>query len=429
MTTPPTCDCPEPDARTRGGLSRRAFLRASTAVGALAALSGPLMSTRLAFATAGLPYTGDVLVVISLRGGFDGLSAIVPAGDPAYYAARPNIAVPAAQLLDRGTMFGLHPALAPLLPYWRAGTFGAVHAVGQTDATRSHFSSLEEMERAAPGTSLRTGWLDRTLGVRGGGSTFQAAVLGSTMISQSLSGPTREIAMVDIDSFRLDGDPTINARRAQALQTVYAAAPTNMAAPASTALGALTTTAAIKAGGNVTGNGAVYPTTPLAKALREVSRLIKASAGLQIACVDYDDWDMHIGLGKPAAGGAMNDHLATLAGAMAAFAQDLGSLMSRVTVVTLSEFGRRLAENGSGGTDHGHGNAVLLLGGGVVGGKVHGPWPGLAPAALDSGDLRGQTDYRDVLGEVLQKRCRIDSLSTVFPGFAAAPLGVVRQRP
>ncbi len=428
MTSESSCGCPDHEAKT-GGVSRRTFLGAAAAAGALAGLSGPLMSSRLAFAATGAPYTGDVLVVLSMRGGFDGLSAIVPAGDPAYYAARPNIAVPAAALLARDAMFGLHPALAPLLPYWLDGTFGAVHAVGQTDATRSHFSSLEEMERAAPGTSLRTGWLDRTLGVRGGGSTFQAAVVGNSMISQSLIGPAREIALQDIDSFGLDGDPTVNARRARALQTAYAAAPARMAVPAATAVGALATTAAIKAGGDAPANGSVYPATPLAKALREVSRLIKAGVGLQVACVDYDDWDMHVGLGKPVAGGAMNDHLADFAGAMASFARDLGPAMSSVTVVTLSEFGRRLAENGSGGTDHGHGNAVLLFGGGVVGGTVHGPWPGLAPADLDNGDLSGMTDYRDVLGEILQKRCRIGSLSQVFPGFTPTPLGAVRIRP
>ncbi len=422
MSPTAACDC-QP-----AGLSRRRFLQGVAATGLLAGLSGPLLSTRLAFADTGTAYTGDVLVVLSFRGGFDGLSAIVPAGDPGYVAARPNIAIPASQLLAAGSMFGLHPALSPLLPYWQAGTFGAVHAVGQIDPSRSHFTSLEEMERAAPGTSLRTGWLDRTLGLRGLGTTFQAAQLGSTLAAPSLAGPAPEIAMYDVDGFALDGEASINARRIAALRTVYAAATPTLAAPAAIAMNALDTTAALKAAGYTPANGATYADNELAKALREVARLIKAGVGLQVACVDYGDWDMHSGLGAPATGNWMYDQLTVVAGALAAFAQDLGAGLDGVTLVTLSEFGRRVGENGSGGVDHGHGNAVLLLGGGVVGGQVHGPWPGLADTDLDQGDVRGVTDYRSVLGEILQARCGAGSLSGVFPGFTATPLGVVRPR-
>lgn len=422
------CGCPQ-DPAARTGLSRRGLLRAAAAAGVLSGLGAPMLSTKLAYAATGALYAGDVLVVVSLRGGFDGLSAIVPAGDPAYYAARPDVSVPANLLLARDQMFGLHPALAPLLPYWQAGIFGAVHAVGQSDPTRSHFAALEEMERAAPGTSLRTGWLDRMLGVRGAGTTFQAAQLGSTLAASSLIGPSPELAMKDVKGFRLVGDSAFNLLRATALSTAYAGAPAAQAAPAATALGALATTAQLNAAGYVPANGVVYPDTEPGNALRDVARLIKGGVGLQAACIDYGDWDFHEDLGAPMAGGKFSDHLSVLASALAAFAKDLGSGMSGVTVVTLSEFGRRLGQNGSGGTDHGHGNAVLLLGGGVVGGRVHGAWPGLAPAALDQGDLSGVTDYRTVLGEVLQKRCESGSLSTVFPGFTMpAPLGVVRSR-
>jgi len=144
-----------------------------------------------------------------------------------------------------------------------------------------------------------------------------------------------------------------------------------------------------------------------------------------VACVDEGDWDMHAGMGT-ADTGWMFDHLTDLAQALAAFATDLGPLMDGVTVVTLSEFGRRVAENGSGGVDHGHGNAVLMLGGGIDGGKVHGRWPGLDEAALVDGDLAGTTDYRSVLGEILTKRCGAGSLAQVFPGFSGTPLGVAK---
>jgi len=410
-------------------LSRRRFLQGTAAAGVLAALAGPQLSTRLAFADTATPYTGDVLVVLSFRGGFDGLSAIVPAGDPAYAAWRPNIGLAPSQLLAAGPMFGLHPALAPLLPYWQDGTFGAVHAVGQVDPSRSHFTSLEEMERAAPGTSLRTGWLDRTLGLRGLGTTFQAAQLGSTLAAPSLAGPAPEIALHAVDGFKLEGEDSINVRRSAALRGVYANAAPTLSAPARIALDALDTTAALKAAGYTPANGAVYPDNELAKALREVARLVKAGVGLQVACVDYGDWDMHSGLGSAEQGSWMYDQLTVVAGALAAFAQDLGSTgLAGVTLLTLSEFGRRVGENGSGGVDHGHGNAVLMLGGGVVGGQVHGAWPGLAEADLDQGDVRGATDYRTLLSEVLQKRCGAGSLSTVLPGFTSSPLGIVRPR-
>lgn len=428
VTQTRSCGCPSEEAPR--GLSRRTFLRAAAATGALAGLGAPMLSTRLAYAANGASYTGDVLVVVSLRGGFDGLSAVVPAGETAYYSARPDVAVPASLLLARDQMFGLHPALSPLLPYWQAGTFGAVHAVGQADPTRSHFEALEEMERAAPGTSLRSGWLDRMLGVRGAGTTFQAAQVGSTMAALSLSGPAPELAMRDVDGFALSGgNGEVNARLTAALRAAYASAPPAQAAPAISALGALATTAKLAASKYVPANGAAYPDTPLAKAMRDVARLVKAGVGLQVACVDYGDWDFHENLGAPRTGGLLNDHLTVLAGALAAFATDLGTAMSGVTVATLSEFGRRLAQNGTGGTDHGHGNAVLLLGGGVLGGRVHGRWPGLGAAQLDQGDLRGLTDYRTVLGEVLQKRCGAGSLATVFPGFTMpSPLGIVRSR-
>ncbi|HEX5742099.1 MAG TPA: DUF1501 domain-containing protein, partial [Pilimelia sp.] len=171
----------------------------------------------------------------------------------------------------------------------------------------------------------------------------------------------------------------------------------------------------------------VYPAGALGDALRDVARLIKAKLGLMVATVDVGDWDMHQGLGTPVAGQSMYDKLHELALALAAFAADLGAAFQNVTVVTLSEFGRRVAENGARGTDHGHGNAMLLLGGGVRGGQVHGHWPGLAPDALVAGDLAGTTDYRTVIAEVLQRRCGL-ATADVFPELRATPLNAVAAR-
>ncbi len=421
------CGCPDGDAAS--GLSRRSFLTA-LGVGAGAVVLGSGMeavSTQHAWA-ADPAYSGDVLVVLSLRGGFDGLSAIVPHGDPDYYRLRPNIGVPAATLLAKDAMFGLHPALQPLLPWWQNGTFGAVHAVGQASPTRSHFAAMEEMERAAPGTGLRTGWLDRVLGLRSAGTPFQAVQVGSTGASPAFIGPSAELALRSVDGFSLAGvsSDTDRARWSTALAGLHATAAPALRQPAQTTLQALSTTARLKAAGYTPAAGVTYPDTRLGDALSDLARLIKAGVGLQAACVDYGDWDMHAGLGRSDSGW-MRDKLTELASALAAFATDLGRAFDRLCLVTMSEFGRRVAENGSGGVDHGHGNAMLLLGGGVVGGKVHGRWPGLDAESLISGDVYGATDYRDVLADILRTRCAASDLSTAFPGLSSgtAP-GVVR---
>ena len=431
-------------------LSRRAFLGRSAALAgaAFAGLAAPQLTPRLAFA-ADASYTGDVLVVLSMRGGFDGLSAIAPLGDPDYRRARPTLAVPESVALPTGSRFwGLHPALAPLKPWWDAGSFGAVHAVGSPDPSRSHFAATAEMERAAPGSSLRTGWIDRALGLRARSSVFQGALVGGSLIPQSMAGPFSELGLESIDRFSLSavywGDtPEEQAkdgeRWATALSTLHSGIP-SLSPAATSALGAIATTRALKQAGYTPANGARYPHTvkggpyaksPLSAALYDVARLIKAQVGLQLVCVEYDDWDMHTDLGT-VGGGRFVDRLSEWSASIAAFLTDMGvDGMAHVTLITMSEFGRRVAENGDAGTDHGHGNAMLAIGGGVVGGKVHGTWPGLAEANLDDGDLAGTTDYRDVLAEALTKRCGQSAadLTTVFPNKGpATPVGVFNQR-
>jgi uncharacterized protein (DUF1501 family) len=410
-------------------LSRRRLLGRSLAAGAAGALAGLVgegLSTQLAFADAA--YTGDTLVVLSLRGGFDGLSAIAPIGDPGYYAARPTLALPKSQVIAGDGTFGLHPALAPLLPMWSGGNLAAVHAVGQPNPTRSHFAAMETLDNAAPGTSIRSGWLDRMLGVAGTTGPLAGVSLGDTMPARLLGGPTPAVSMDEIDAFALAGE---SAKRpmAAALRGMYAGAPDLLAAPARAADAALTATNSVRASAYTPANGASYPATPLGTALRDVARLIKSNVGLAAATVDQGDWDMHNSLGTAVKGQRMYDNLTDLAGTLAAFAADLGPAgMANVTLVTISEFGRRVAENASRGVDHGHGNAMLLMGGGVRGGKVYGSWPGLSTGALVAGDLAATTDYRAVIGELLQKRCGFGDLSTVFPGVTPGSFGLAAAR-
>ena len=419
-----TCGC---EHGTNSGLGRRSFLKRVAGATALAGLAAQGLTTKLSFAAN--PYDGDVLVVLSLRGGFDGLNAVVPASDPRYLNLRPNTGIKQSALIGLDANFGLHPALKPLKPFWDAGTFGVVQAVGMSNPTRSHFQAMAEMERAAPGTPIRSGWLDRTLGLRTDVPPFGGVQMGSTEPAGSLKGGNPELAVQSVDSFTLSGihDADARSRWRTALAGMNADAPTPMAAPAHTALNALTTATRLQRDGYVARAAADYPNTELGKALRDVARLVKANVGLQAACVDYGDWDMHAGMGNVDSGW-LHDHLSELGRSLAAFAIDLGTDLNRVTLLTLTEFGRRVKENGSGGTDHGHGQAVLLLGGGVDGGKVHGQWPGLAEVDLVDGDLAGTTDYRSLLAEALEKRCGAGTLSEVFPSLSADRVGAFKPR-
>ncbi len=414
--------CCEPG---RKGLTRRGMLAAMGVTAGAVAVS-PLAS-RVAFA-ADTNYTGDVLVVLSMHGGWDTLSVVPPIGDPNYATLRPSIAIPSSLALPAGGIFGLHPALAPLKPYYDNGQLGIVHAAGQPTGVRSHFKDEAELERAAPGSDVRTGWLDRGLKVRPGTSTaFQSVQLGSSMIPGQLIGPAPSIAMSAVSDFSINVWTGYQPAFSKALTDMHAGLTAPVASQAALTLSALGATGTMIAAGYTPANGASYPTSDLGKALKDLAWMIKSNIGLQVACLDYGNWDMHTGLGKPGdANGWMHKQLLDVATCLAAFAKDLGSTFNKVNVVTLSEFGRRAKENGSGGVDHGLGQAVLAFGGGINGGSVKGPWPTLAAGSLSDGDLAVTTDYRSILAEILSKRCGLGSASSVFPGFSPTAVGIAK---
>lgn len=417
------CGCPED---TKARLSRRSLLRMAGGVAGGAFVASTVTEARLAFSAPGAAPT-DTLVILSLRGGMDGLSVVVPAGDKAYAANRPGIAIPMSQLHQIDSMFGLHPAMKALFPLWDAGKVAAVHAVGHGSPTRSHFEAMDEMERAAPNSALRTGWIDRTLGAMPGGNGFEGTQVGSPDLPKSMIGGNPKFALNSIADVKLAvGDDIVGLQSwRNAAAKLHAGARPEVSAPLGAALGAVSSMRAIPKGQDLKTLG--YPDGGLSNALHDVARLIKANVGLRVATVDFGNWDMHDGLGR-SDGGWMFDQLTELSGAMAAFANELGPDLNRTTLVTLSEFGRRVEENGSGGLDHGNGNAVLLLGGTVNGKKVYGRWPGLADNALVDGDLAGTTDYRAVLSEVLNRRLGVAANQTVFPKFTQAALGIVKPR-
>lgn len=423
---PSTTACGCPDFERAAGSTRRTFLKGAATVAGAAAVETVAGGAFRQVAFAADSAADNVLVVVSLRGGADGLSIVVPHGDPGYAAARPRIAVPTQALLAKDAMFGLHPALQPLLPMWRAGTFGAVHAVGLPQPNRSHFAAMEEMEDADPGSDARRGWLNRMVGLDATANPLEAVQLNRPSVPTALYGPAPVVAGTRLRHLRLSSPKDRVAarrhRRSMHLTWDRAGGPLGRGARSALSttsrLGSLTTTTSPPR------NGAVYPDGDLGVSLADTARLLRADIGVEVVAIDYGDWDMHVGLGTPE-WGAMQRNVGELAQAVAAFFTDLGALGSRVTLVTISEFGRRLAENGGMGLDHGFGNAMLLAGAGVRGGAVHGAWPGLESGQLLNGDLQVTRDYRSVLTEVLRSRFPAASISKVFPGFRPESVGVM----
>lgn len=412
MTTPDQSPC----CAEFAAVSRRGLLSGAVALAGATTLVGSAAVTTSA-AAAG-PAT-SVLVVLSLRGAADGLSLVVPHADPAYYAARPGIAVPADRLLARDGTFGLHPELAPLLPLWTEGRLAAVHATGLPAPNRSHFAAMEEVEDADPGSSVRSGWLNRLIGATPGRSPLDGLSLGGGVAPTSLFGPESTMSAGAVDDVSLPGEGDDDrGRRRASLRTLWEHDRSPLARAMRSTYAAVDGFGPAKAAAD---NSASYPATDLGRALAEVARAIRGDVGIEVVTVDHGDWDMHSGMGS-ADGGWLVDNTRELAGAIAAFFGDLGDQAAKVTLVTISEFGRRVVENASRGTDHGYGNVMFVAGAGVRGGRYYGSWPGLGTGP--DADLLVTTDYRSVLAEIVATRFGA-STAAVFPRFAPEAVGVM----
>lgn len=413
--------------------TRRGFLTA-----ALGGLAMPSWFPRVAFAASpDEAATRDVLVCVFLRGGADGMNLIVPHGDPDYHRSRPTLALPEPgggpdAAVDLDGFFGLHPALAPLGELWSDGALAAVHAVGSPNETRSHFDAMDFLERGTPGDkSVTTGWIGRHLATSAGlapPSPFRAVGIGRS-IPTSLRGPVPAVALKSIADFHLEGGEEIAGFR-DTLASLYAGhtgTAAHLDGQGSQALEAVELLAREVPGDYTPRPGVAYPDGELGLALGEVARLVKAQVGLEVACIDLGGWDTHEGQG--AAEGRMAALLAEVGSGLHAFHADTSDEPCGITVLVMSEFGRRLAENAAGGTDHGRAGTMLLAGRGVAGGRVYGDWPGLAPEQLeDRRDLRVTTDFRRVLSEVTAKRLGNPATAEIFPGWQPEPhLGLLRS--
>lgn len=378
-------------------LSRRDLLR-TTGCTLAAAAATRLWTPSAAF---GDVDRGGTVVVVFLRGAVDGLNVLVPYNEPAYFNARPTIAVPASAVIDLDGQFGLHPGLAQLKELYDAGLFLPMHAAGSPDDTRSHFDAQANMEGGRLGGQVDgNGWLARHLADLDAYGVPMHAVAWGTAPPASLRGDSAALTTTSLADFNIEADGSEQDATNAAMRQLYASPGGVLHAPAKAVFTALDLMARVRAGLGEARNGAVYPASALGNALREIGQTIHSDVGLLAATVDVGGWDLHAGVGTPEQG-AMRNLLVDLAGSLHAFITDLGERAATTRVVVMSEFGRRVEENGSGGTDHGHGNMMFLLGGGLAGRRVHTNWQGLGADALFRGDVPVTTDFRDVLGEVL----------------------------
>ena len=362
-------------------------------------------------------------LAIFQRGAVDGLNVVVPHGEPGYYALRPSIAIPRPDgsektAIDLDGRFGLNPALRGLKPLWDKKQLAIIEAVGSPDPTRSHFDAQDYMESGTPGLKATgDGWLNRAMRPEAKASPLRAISLGPD-VPRTLRGKNEALAVASIGDFQVK-DAQISAT----FESMYGTtADQVLNGTAHETFDAVRIMQSIQKTQYVPANSAHYPNGRLGQSLQQIARIIKADVGLEVAFTDVGGWDTHVNeVGPQPHTGQLANLLHDFGDALAAFSQDMGDRMADITVVTMSEFGRTVKENGNRGTDHGHANVMFVLGGNVRGGEVYGQWPGLEREQLYEGrDLNVTTDFRTVLSELVTKQMGNREITSVFPGFTGA---------
>jgi uncharacterized protein (DUF1501 family) len=403
--------------------TRRYFLRCSAIT--LAGIgTAPSWLVRAAAQVRKTGSRRKILIAIFQRGAADGLNVVAPFFEKSYYEMRPTIAVPQPGRenggIDLDGRFALHPSLQPLKALWDSGHLAIVHAAGSPDPTRSHFDAQDFMESGTPGRTSENGWLNRALASERTEpgvviSPLRAVAIGA-QLPRTLRGSSRAVAVNNLQQFE-----SRNKEVASILETMYASTPDpRLMASGKETFEAVKMIESINKNPYTPANGAQYQ-GGFANALQQIARLIKADAGVEVAFADVGGWDHHINEAPQ-----LTNLLREYGAALAAFARDMGDRMEDIVLVTMSEFGRTAREDGNAGTDHGHGNVMMVLGGPVRGGKVYGRWPGLEPEQLYEGrDLAVTTDFRAVLSELVSRHLG-QNVNQVFPGYSPAePLGLL----
>jgi uncharacterized protein (DUF1501 family) len=399
-------------------ITRRYFLKSGgVALASFAAAPPFLVRTALAQTnTKGGAYH-PIIIAIFQRGAADGISMVVPFGDKHYATARPQIAISEPsrssdeRAIDLDGFFGLHPSLGSLKALYDTGHLAVVHAVGSPDSTRSHFDAQDYMESGAPGNkSISDGWLNRYLQSTpaNDATPFRGVALNATL-PRSLAGPAPAVAMQRVSDFGIRArraGPEVEAMFADLYKDTFAAVKTLRGANSQQYTPAA---------------GIQYPNSQFGQSLQQIAQLIKSNIGLQVAFADLGGWDTHANQGS--ARGQLANRLKDFGDGLAALYTDLGDRMRNIVIVTMTEFGRAIRQNGSGGTDHGHASCLFVAGGPVKGGKVYGQWPGLAPEQLyENRDLALTTDFRALFSEILSGHMRANDVGRIFPGFKQTKL-------
>jgi len=367
------------------------------------------------------------LIAIFQRGAVDGLNMIVPFGEADYYRARPSIAIPKPDDAENGALdldgfFGLNPRLQPLKRFWDERRLAIVHACGSPDSTRSHFDAQDYMETGTPGSkSTADGWLNRYLQAKRDEAALHEqhpfrAVSLTQQLPRLLQGTAPAVAINQIAQFGVRAGQRSD-QTAALFEAAYGAAPDRVLnGTGRDAFDAMRLLKATDPRSYQPAAGVEYPASPFGQALKQIAQLTKANVGLEVAFADVGGWDTHVNQG--ASQGQLATRLNDFARSIAALATDLGDALDDTVILTMSEFGRAVSENGNRGTDHGHGNAMLAIGGGVRGGRVYGKWPGLAvEQRYDRRDLAVTTDFRDVFGEIVVRHLGVTDARPIFPGY------------
>ena len=401
-------------------LSRRVFLKN----GAFAMVSlgfAPSFLSRTALAAGA---RAKRLIAIFQRGAVDGLSVVVPYGDAEYYRSRPTIAIARPGSVEDAAInldgfFAFNPRLRALKTFWDARELAIVHACGSPDSTRSHFDAQDYMETATPGVkSTGDGWLNRYLSAKREleSAPFRAVAVAN-QLPRMLQGAAPAIALHQVDQFGIRAGQQTD-KVSALFEKAYGVSPnTQLNITGREAFDAIKRLQAANPAQYQPEHGADYPRSPFGQALKQIAQLSKADVGLEVAFADLGGWDTHVNQGSGQ--GQLAGRLDDFGNAIAALVTDLGDRMDDTVVLTMSEFGRAVNENGNRGTDHGHGNAMMVIGGGVRGGRVYGRWPGLGVAnRYDGRDLAVTTDFRDVFAEVVVRHLGVADARPVFPGYA-----------
>jgi uncharacterized protein (DUF1501 family) len=407
-------------------MDRRYFLKASGIGLASFGLMGFAPNFLQQFANAAtLTVNGrrKTLITIFQRGAMDGLNVVVPYGDSNYYNLRRTIAIAKPGQTDGAIKlddtFGLHPALAPFEKLYKNNQLAVIHAAGSPDNTRSHFDAQDYMESGTPGVkSTPDGWLNRVLQNNNAkdASPFQAVAM-TTQMPRALYGRAPSVAMTNLNDFAIRaGNYSPNVQGG--FEAIYAqtVGSDTLGATGKETFEAINLLKKSNPSQYKAENGAAYPNSQLGNSLKQIAQLVKAGVGLEIAFAEAGGWDTHANEGGTR--GQLANLLRDFGLSIMALATDLGTRMDDVVILTMSEFGRTAGENGTRGTDHGHANAMFVIGNSVKGGRVYGDFPGLANDKLNEGrDLAVTTDFRDVFAEIADIHLGSRDFAKMFPGY------------